>query len=74
MEAALKYLFDLTEYLSKVRGGDPLPFQKSNYYPQLNEVYASDLVVVGTIPKDLSGAYIRVGPNTKYFVGGNTHA
>lgn len=40
------------------------PHLSGNFLPVAREVYAEDLpVVAGRIPKDLSGAYMRNGPN-----------
>src|SRR5271167_516366 len=39
------------------------PFLKGIYAPIATEITADDLTVIGEIPKDLDGAYLRHGPN-----------
>eukprot|EP01023_Acetabularia_acetabulum_P002118 TRINITY_DN10817_c0_g1_i2.p1 TRINITY_DN10817_c0_g1~~TRINITY_DN10817_c0_g1_i2.p1 ORF type:complete len:624 (+),score=64.21 TRINITY_DN10817_c0_g1_i2:366-2237(+) len=39
---------------------------EDNFYPVQNEVTASNLKVVGQIPQDLQGVYIRNGPNPQH--------
>jgi carotenoid cleavage dioxygenase len=41
----------------------PNPYLEGNYAPVLEEVTATDLTVVGTIPEALDGRYLRNGPN-----------
>ena len=41
-----------------------LPFWlKDNFAPVQQETFAQDLEVIGTIPEDLNGRYLRTGPN-----------
>ncbi|MDO7572707.1 MAG: carotenoid oxygenase family protein [Pseudomonadales bacterium] len=42
-------------------------YLSGNYEPVFEEVEAVDLEVIGEIPKDLSGHFLRIGPNP-YFV------
>jgi carotenoid cleavage dioxygenase len=42
-------------------------YLSGTYEPVFEEVVAEDLEVVGEIPKDLSGHFLRIGPNP-YFV------
>ena len=72
IELFIGYVFGFVEFVTKKRV-DPSKFEESNYYPQQKEIYATDLKILGSLPKDLNGAYIRVGPNTRYFIGGDTH-
>lgn len=45
---------------------DKLPFHlKGNYAPVDEEVTGVDLAVIGTIPEELNGRYLRNGPNPK---------
>ncbi len=45
---------------------EPLPFHlRGNYAPVTNEVTAFDLPVQGAIPRELTGRYVRNGPNPK---------
>jgi carotenoid cleavage dioxygenase-like enzyme len=45
---------------------EPLPFhRRGNYTPVAKEVTAFDLPVQGAIPRNLSGRYVRNGPNPK---------
>jgi carotenoid cleavage dioxygenase-like enzyme len=38
-------------------------YLSGTYEPVFEEVVAEDLEVVGEIPKDLSGHFLRIGPN-----------
>ena len=42
------------------------PFLAENFAPVLDELDCSDLEVVGEIPADLSGIYMRNGPNPEF--------
>ena len=42
-------------------------YLSGNYEPVFEEVEAVDLEVIGEIPMDLSGHFLRIGPNP-YFV------
>lgn len=42
------------------------PYLMGPYTPVHDEVRADDLTVIGEIPKDLWGIYVRNGPNPKY--------
>jgi carotenoid cleavage dioxygenase-like enzyme len=42
------------------------PYLIENYKPVYNEITAEDLEVIGTIPSDLAGNFLRVGPNPYY--------
>ena len=45
---------------------ESLPFHlRGNYAPVTDEVTATDLAVEGSIPRELSGRYLRNGPNPK---------
>ena len=39
-----------------------------NYAPVIDEITATDLQIIGTLPPELNGRYLRNGPNT--IVGG----
>ncbi|MCH1557257.1 MAG: carotenoid oxygenase family protein, partial [Pseudomonadales bacterium] len=42
-------------------------YLRGTYEPVLDESHAADLEVIGEIPKDLAGHFLRIGPNP-YFV------
>ncbi len=42
------------------------PYLKGNFSPILDEIDASNLAVTGQIPNDLSGSYLRNGPNPRF--------
>ena len=39
------------------------PYLEGNYAPILEETTAFDLQVTGTLPEELSGRFLRIGPN-----------
>jgi 8'-apo-carotenoid 13,14-cleaving dioxygenase len=49
------------------------PYLSNQYAPVTDEITAFDLHVVGTIPADLSGRYLRNGPNPVGEVDAATH-
>lgn len=49
------------------------PYLMGPYAPVDNEVDASDLEVIGTIPSDLQGMYVRNGPNPHFETKGRYH-
>ncbi len=49
------------------------PFLKETYAPIATEITADDLTVIGEIPKDLDGAYLRNGPNPVFQPRGCYH-
>lgn len=42
------------------------PFLSGRYAPVHDEISAADLPVTGTLPTDLTGAYLRNGPNPRF--------
>lgn len=48
-------------------------FLKGNYAPMLEEHSVADLKVIGSIPKELEGMYVRNGPNPLIKTTGNYH-
>ncbi len=48
-------------------------YLQANYAPVTKEVTATDLAVIGELPKELSGRYLRNGPNPAQAVDPNTH-
>jgi carotenoid cleavage dioxygenase len=42
------------------------PYTIGPFTPQLNEVHSTELRVVGEIPRELDGAYMRTGPNPQH--------
>ena len=49
------------------------PYLNSNYAPIAEEYDLEELEVLGSIPKDISGAYFRNGPNPKFEPKGRYH-
>src|SRR5208282_1302027 len=49
------------------------PFLKGIYAPIATEITADDLTVIGELPKDLDGAYLRNGPNPIFQPRGRYH-
>jgi carotenoid cleavage dioxygenase-like enzyme len=42
------------------------PYLTGNFKPTYDEITAKDLEVIGTIPADLQGNFLRIGPNPYY--------
>ncbi|MEV6984977.1 carotenoid oxygenase family protein [Sphaerisporangium sp. NPDC051017] len=55
------------------RSGEPNPYLLGVYAPVHEEVTAEDLTVVGEIPRDLNGVYLRNGPNARHPMRGRYH-
>jgi carotenoid cleavage dioxygenase-like enzyme len=51
----------------------PNPVLRGNYAPIERELTLADLPVIGEIPKDLNGVYVRNGPNRRYAAAGRYH-
>ncbi len=49
------------------------PYLLGPYAPVDEEIVAEDLEVVGEIPSDLEGLYVRNGPNPRFPAGGRYH-
>ena len=49
------------------------PYLTGNYAPQLEEISAPDLAVVGHLPADLSGIFTRNGSNPRFTPKGRYH-
>src|SRR5439155_24692448 len=49
------------------------PFLKNEFAPVHEEVTADKLKVVGTLPKELDGMYVRNGPNPQFPPRNNYH-
>ncbi len=49
------------------------PYLLGAYAPIFEEIVASDLEVIGEIPKDINGVYVRNGPNPKFEPKGHYH-
>jgi carotenoid cleavage dioxygenase len=52
---------------------EPNPYLLGMYAPVHTEIDADDLEVIGEIPRDLSGVYLRNGPNPRFPVQGRYH-
>ena len=44
------------------------PFLEGNFAPVREEVTAEDLTVIGELPKELNGMYVRTGSNPQFDV------
>ena len=53
--------------------GEANPYLLGVYAPVGTEIDAADLQVVGEIPKDLNGVYLRNGPNPRFAPEGRYH-
>jgi carotenoid cleavage dioxygenase-like enzyme len=49
------------------------PYLLGIYAPVRDEITADDLEVIGEIPRDLNGVYLRNGPNRRYDAPGRYH-
>jgi carotenoid cleavage dioxygenase len=49
------------------------PYLLGIYAPVRDEITSDDLEVIGEIPADLNGVYLRNGPNPRFDVGGRYH-
>jgi carotenoid cleavage dioxygenase len=49
------------------------PFLQGNFGPVNEEITADALEIVGQLPKELNGMYVRTGPNPQFAPPGNYH-
>lgn len=49
------------------------PYLLGAYAPVFEEIVAEDLKVIGEIPRDINGVYVRNGPNPKFVPQGHYH-
>lgn len=49
------------------------PYTLGVYAPVRDEITADDLTVIGEIPRDLNGVYLRTGPNRQFDASGRYH-
>src|SRR5438445_2161182 len=49
------------------------PYLAGNYAPQLEEISAANLAVVGRLPDDLAGTFVRNGSNPRFTPKGRYH-
>ncbi len=59
--------------VASVTGDEQNPYLLGIYAPVHEEISAEDMVVIGEIPKDLNGVYLRNGPNRRYEAPGRYH-
>ncbi|MET0190861.1 MAG: carotenoid oxygenase family protein [Pseudonocardia sediminis] len=52
---------------------EPNPYLLGVFAPVRDEITADDLEVIGEIPRDLNGVYLRNGPNPRFDVTGRYH-
>ncbi|MCT9928945.1 carotenoid oxygenase family protein [Planotetraspora sp. A-T 1434] len=53
--------------------GEANPYLLGVYAPVQDEITAADLKVIGEIPRDLNGVYLRNGPNARFPMRGRYH-
>lgn len=53
--------------------GTSNPYTVGVYAPVPDEITADNLMVMGEIPKDLNGVYLRNGPNRQFDAPGRYH-
>ncbi|MFC4947074.1 carotenoid oxygenase family protein [Pseudonocardia sp. GCM10023141] len=53
--------------------GEENPYLLGIFAPVHDEITAGDLEVIGEIPRDLNGVYLRNGPNPRYAAPGRYH-
>lgn len=68
----------MTDIQGRHDGADPRPDDRNPYLtgifaPVREEITADDLEVIGEIPRDLNGVYLRNGPNPRFDVTGRYH-
>ncbi|GAA4564347.1 carotenoid oxygenase family protein [Planotetraspora kaengkrachanensis] len=54
-------------------GHEPNPYLMGVFAPVKDEITADDLEIVGEIPRDLNGVYLRNGPNRRFDAPGRYH-
>lgn len=59
--------------LARAQDDDENPYLLGVYAPVQDEISADNLEVIGEIPKDLNGVYLRNGPNRRYEAPGRYH-
>ena len=63
----------MTTFVAQETGRDENPYLLGIHAPVRDEITADDLEVVGEIPRDLNGVYLRNGPNRRYDAPGRYH-
>ena len=59
--------------VAKPLNGEPNPYLLGVFAPVEHEITADDLTVIGEIPSDLNGVYLRNGPNRQFAAPGRYH-
>ncbi len=59
--------------VAQVVGDEPNPYLLGVFAPVQEEITAGDLTVIGEIPKDLNGIFLRNGPNPRFEPRGRYH-
>ncbi len=57
----------------QLASGEQNPYLLGLFAPVRDEITADDLEVIGQIPRDLNGVYLRNGPNRRYAARGRYH-
>ena len=68
----VEYTLDFVQSITMGKSSNS-PFLHGNFGPVSEEVFFSDLEVIGEIPVELSGEFVRNGPNPKYVPKGGYH-
>ena len=63
----------MTTFVAQETGADENPYLLGIHAPVRDEITAEDLEVIGEIPRDLNGVYLRNGPNRRYDAPGRYH-
>ncbi|GAA3245191.1 carotenoid oxygenase family protein [Pseudonocardia petroleophila] len=63
----------MTLFVAQETGTEDNPYLLGVHAPVRDEITAEDLEVIGEIPRDLNGVYLRNGPNRRYEAPGRYH-
>ncbi|MBW0088468.1 carotenoid oxygenase family protein [Pseudonocardia sp. KRD-184] len=63
----------MTTFVARETGAEDNPYLLGVHAPVRDEITAGDLEVIGQIPRDLNGVYLRNGPNRRYDAPGRYH-
>lgn len=63
----------MSTFVARETGIEDNPYLLGIHAPVRDEITADDLEVIGEIPRDLNGVYLRNGPNRRYDAPGRYH-
>lgn len=63
----------MSTFVARETGTEDNPYLLGVHAPVRDEITADDLAVIGEIPRDLNGVYLRNGPNRRYAATGRYH-